>query len=152
MTANTDTNPQVTPSPPSVVSPIKAYDYVDLTKKRKQQQNNMNMIDPPARSKNIDPPARPISGHRHNNMNVAAWYHIKQVFNFLVFSVVWTLLNFATGVGIRIINRLPTKISISIRVIKVVNWLYYFSAMLCIGFIRSRLNSKTIHVQNRYAR
>lgn len=144
MTANTDW-----PSPPSVVSPIKAYDYVDLTSSKRKKQNNN--IDPPeARSKN-----KLLYEWRLDidleHMNYTAWYHIKQVFNFLVFSVIWTLLNFATGVGIRIIIRLPTKISISIRVIKVVNWLYYFS-VLCIGFIRSGLKTKTSHIQNRYAR
>ena len=135
------------PSPPSVVSPIKAKDYVDLTSKRKQQQN-MN-IDPPSPPKNELLYERRLDVDKH--INFAVWYHTKQVFGFLIFSVVWTLLNLAMKVGIRIITRLPTKISSSIRVIKVVKYIY-FSAMLCIGFIRSRLNSKTIHVQNRYAR
>ena len=144
-TTNADTNQKVTPSPPpSVVSPIKAYVFVDLTSK-KQQQN----IDPPARPKNKLLYERRLDVDKH--INFAVWYHTKQVFGFLIFSVVWTLLNFAIGVGIRIVIRLPTKISVSIRVIKVVNWLYYFS-VLCIGFIRSGLKSKTNHVQNRYAR
>ena len=140
---NTETNPQVTPSPPSVVSPTKAYAFVDLTSKRN--------IDPPARSKNIVPPARPISGHRHH-IDITVWYYTKQVFVFLVFSVLWTLINIAIRVCIRIVTRLPTKISVSIRVIKVVKYVYFFSVMLCIGFFRSGLKTKTIHIQNRYAR
>ena len=113
-----------------------------------KQQNNPEE----AHSKHNDPPARPISGcHRHNNMNFAVWYHMKRVLSFLVFSVLWTLLDFAIGAGFRIVSRLSIKISISIRVIKVVNWLYYFS-VLCIGFIRGRLKTKTDLVQNRYAR
>ena len=148
---NTETNPQVTPSPPSVVSPIKAYVFVDLTSKRKQQQNNIHMnIDPPeARPKNKLYKRR-LDVDKH--MNFAVWYHTKQVLSFLVFSVLWTLLNFAIGVGFRIVSRLSIKISVSIRVIKVVNWLYCFSFLLCIGFIRGGLKTKTSHIQNRYAR
>jgi len=136
-TTNTDTNPQVTPSPLSVVSP-KAHDFVDLISKKQQKARS---FDPPSR--------RGENCHRHHNITV--WYYTKQVLSFLVFSVVWTLFNVATGVGIRIITRLPTKISVSIRVIQVLKYLYYFS-VLCIGFIRSGLKSKTNHVQNRYAR
>lgn len=141
ITSNTDTNPQVTPSPPSVVrSPIKT---------PQPKTSFLAKNDPPARPKNKLYERR-LDVDKH--MNFAVWYHMKQVFSFLVFSVLWTLLNFAIGVGIRIITRLPTKISVSIRVIKVVNWLYCFSFMLCIGFIRGGLKSKTSHIQNRYAR
>ena len=147
---NTITNPQVTPSPPSVERcPIKAYDYVDLTSKRKQQQNNDNNIDPPARPKNKLLYERRLDVGKH--MNITVWYYTKKVLSFLIFSVVWTLINFATGVGIRIITRLPTKISVSIRVIQVLKYLYYFCA-ICIEFIRGGLKSKTSHIQNRYAR
>ena len=151
MTANTDTNPQVTPSPPpSVVSPIKAYDYVDMSKTPQSKTSFLAKTDPPARPKNkLD--ERSHKNIEHEHMNITVWYYTKKVLSFLVFSVVWTLLNFAIGVGIRIITQLPTKISVSIRVIQVLKYLYYFCA-ICIEFIRGGLKSKTSHIQNRYAR
>ena len=154
MTANTDTNPQVTPSPPSFVrSPIKAYALT--SRQAKMTKNNKRQ-----KARPFDPPSRPKNKLLYErrldivleHMNYAAWYHIKQVFSFLIFTVLCTLLSLATRVGIRIVTRLPIKISISIKVIKVVNWLHYFSAVLCVGFIRSGLKTETSHVQNQYAR
>ena len=145
MTA-TDTNLQVTPSPPSVVSPIKAYNYVDLTRKK---QNNNN--DPPARSKNNLGTSEEDDRITTDNStsSVVVW---KQVISFLSLLTL-TLCTIVCYLINRVMNQLPIKIDIVKKVLEV-TVLIHKTLPLAEGFtlIRGWLKTKTSHVQNQYAR